>query len=95
MVTSASHGLDANDSVRLAEASITMDAGKDGIHAENTDDGLDSNGTLCEMGIWKTFCKGHCCQKLAGNYLRWLMRKRAEMFLVKMKNKIIFLYLSI
>ena len=46
MVTSASHGLDVNDSVRIAEASITMDAGKDGIHAENTDDGLDSNGTL-------------------------------------------------
>ena len=38
MVTSASHGLDVNDSVRIAEASITMDAGKDGIHAENTDD---------------------------------------------------------
>lgn len=19
----------------------------------------------CEMGIWKTFCKGHCCPKLA------------------------------
>ena len=38
MVTSASHGLDVNDSVRIADASITMDAGKDGIHAENTDD---------------------------------------------------------
>ena len=38
MVTSASHGLDANDSVRIAEASITMDTGKDGIHAENTED---------------------------------------------------------
>lgn len=22
--------------------------------------------TYCEMGIWKTFCKGHCCPKLAG-----------------------------
>ena len=21
--------------------------------------------TYCEMGIWKTFCKGHCCPKLA------------------------------
>ena len=38
MVTSASHGLDANDSVRIAEASITIHAGKDGIHAENTED---------------------------------------------------------
>lgn len=38
-VTSAAHGLDANDSVRITgETSITVDAGKDGIHAENTDD---------------------------------------------------------
>lgn len=37
-VTSASHGLDANDSVRIANASITIDAGKDGIHSENTYD---------------------------------------------------------
>ena len=37
-VTSASHGFDANDSVRIANASITIDAGKDGIHAENADD---------------------------------------------------------
>ena len=21
--------------------------------------------TYCEMSIWKTFCKGHCCPKLA------------------------------
>lgn len=38
IVSSASHGLDVNDSVRIAEASMTIDAGKDGIHAENTDD---------------------------------------------------------
>ena len=38
IVSAASHGLDANDSVRIAEASMTIDAGKDGIHAENTDD---------------------------------------------------------
>lgn len=38
-VTSASHGLKANDSVRITgETSITVDAGKDGIHAENSDD---------------------------------------------------------
>lgn len=38
-VTSASHGIDANDSVRITgETSITVDAGKDGIHVENTDD---------------------------------------------------------
>ncbi len=38
-VTAASHGLDANDSVRITgETSLTIDAGKDGIHAENNDD---------------------------------------------------------
>ena len=37
-VNSASHGLDANDSVRIANASFGIDAGKDVIHCENTDD---------------------------------------------------------
>ncbi len=38
-VSSASHGFDANDSIRITgETSITVDAGKDGIHAENNDD---------------------------------------------------------
>ena len=37
-VNSASHGLDANDSVRIANATLNIDAGKDAIHAENTDD---------------------------------------------------------
>lgn len=38
-VNSASHGLDANDSVRITgTANIMIDAGKDGIHCENTDD---------------------------------------------------------
>ena len=51
-VTSASHGLDANDSVRITgETSISVDAGKDGIHAENNDDTslgfiYISNGTI-------------------------------------------------
>ena len=51
-VNSASHGLDANDSVRLTgETILTVDAGKDGIHCENTDDAslgfvYISNGTL-------------------------------------------------
>ena len=38
-INSASHGLDANDSVRVMETLLTIAAGKDGIHAENTDDG--------------------------------------------------------
>ena len=38
-VNSASHGLDANDSVRISSSTkLTIDAGKDGIHCENTDD---------------------------------------------------------
>ena len=38
-VNSASHGLDANDSVRITgTTSVTIDAGKDGVHCENTDD---------------------------------------------------------
>lgn len=38
-VASASHGLNANDSVRITgETDLTLDAGKDGIHAENNDD---------------------------------------------------------
>ena len=37
-VNSASHGLDANDSVRIANANLEIDAGKDVIHCENTDD---------------------------------------------------------
>jgi len=37
-VNSASHAVDANDSVRISEATFTIDAGKDAIHCENTDD---------------------------------------------------------
>lgn len=38
-VASASHGLNANDSVRITgETDLTLDAGKDGIHAENNND---------------------------------------------------------
>ena len=51
-VHSASHGIDANDSVRITgETNLTIDAGKDGIHSENTDDAslgfiYISNGTM-------------------------------------------------
>ena len=38
VVNSASHGLDANDSIRIASSDLTIDAGKDAIHCENTDD---------------------------------------------------------
>lgn len=38
IIQSASHGLDANDSFRFKDAVLTIDAGKDGIHVENTED---------------------------------------------------------
>lgn len=37
-VSSASHSLDGNDEVSIANAELILTAGKDGIHAENTDD---------------------------------------------------------
>ena len=37
-ISSAAHAIDANDSVRISDAVITADAGKDGIHAENSED---------------------------------------------------------
>lgn len=38
-VTSASHGLDVNDSVRITgDTTLTLNAGQDGIHCENADD---------------------------------------------------------
>ena len=38
-ITAASHGLDANDSIRITgSASLSIEAGKDGLHAENGDD---------------------------------------------------------
>lgn len=37
-VNSAYHGLDANDSLRLTDATLNIDAGKDAVHCENNDD---------------------------------------------------------
>lgn len=37
-ITCASHALDANDSVRMENSSLTAAAGKDGIHAEHAED---------------------------------------------------------
>ncbi len=37
-ITAASHGADANDSIRIKDAEISVTAGKDGLHAENNDD---------------------------------------------------------
>ncbi|HIS24753.1 MAG TPA: carbohydrate-binding domain-containing protein [Candidatus Faeciplasma gallinarum] len=39
IINSASHGIDANDSVRITgDTSLSIYSGKDGIHAENSDD---------------------------------------------------------
>lgn len=37
-INCASHGVDANDSIRVANAAITAVSGKDGLHCENVDD---------------------------------------------------------
>lgn len=38
-IAAASHGLDANDSIRITgETLLSVEAGKDGLHAENSDD---------------------------------------------------------
>lgn len=37
-ISAASHGLDANDSIRIGPADMVITSGKDGIHAENSDD---------------------------------------------------------
>lgn len=38
-IQSASHGLDANDSIRITgDTTLKLDAGKDGIHCQNNDD---------------------------------------------------------
>lgn len=38
VISSASHGFDVNDSVRISNADITVNSGKDGIHCENSED---------------------------------------------------------
>lgn len=37
-ITSEKKGISANDSIRIADGSITINSGTDGLHAENTDD---------------------------------------------------------
>lgn len=56
-VNCAGHALDANDSVRITDSQLTLTAGKDGIHAENTDDAAlgyvyleKSSFTICAEG---------------------------------------------
>ncbi len=56
-IAAASHAIDANDSVRIKDAVITADAGKDGIHAENKDDTA-KGFVYIESGTLKIECEG-------------------------------------
>lgn len=57
-VNSASHGLDANDSVRITgNVSVTVEAGKDGIHCENADD-AEKGFVYVEQGDFKITAQG-------------------------------------
>ncbi len=66
-IAAASHALDANDSVRIKNAVITADAGKDGIHAENTDD-AEKGFVYIESGTLNIECEGDGIS--AGSYLQ-------------------------
>lgn len=71
-VNAASHGLDVNDSVRITgETRLTIDAGKDGIHCENTEDAsmgfvyisdgtmrIEAEGDGVSAGSWLQVKKG-------------------------------------
>ncbi len=80
-VTAASHGLDANDSVRLGNAQLHIDAGKDGIHAENTDDStrgfvylsgtslkITAQGDGIHAGYYAQICSGTLDLHCGGGY---------------------------
>ncbi len=66
-IAAASHAIQANDSVRVKNATITTDAGKDGIHSENNDDNT-KGYVYIESGIFKIESEGDGIS--AGNYLQ-------------------------
>lgn len=64
-IAAAAHAIDANDSVRIKDADIAAQAGKDGIHAENSEDSekgfvylasgylqIESEGDGISAGAW-------------------------------------------
>ena len=65
-LSSASHGCDVNDSVRISGARLTITAGKDGIHCENDD--------ISKGFIYTTNCTIHADAQgdgiSAGSYLQ-------------------------
>ncbi len=66
-IAASSHAIDANDSVRVKNTTITTDAGKDGIHSENNDDST-KGYVYIESGSFKLECEGDGIS--AGNYLQ-------------------------
>ncbi len=66
-IVSASHAVDANDSVRVKKASITADSGKDGIHAENNDDTA-KGFVYISSGSFNIECEGDGIS--AGSYVQ-------------------------
>lgn len=69
-VNSASHGLDANDSIRITgDVSMTVEAGKDGIHCENSDDS-EKGFVYAEQGNLKITAQGDGIS--AGSYVKLL-----------------------
>ena len=66
-VTCANQAIDANDSIRIRGGTFTLDAGKDGIHAENADDA--SLGFIyISGGVFDIECEGDGIS--AGNFLQ-------------------------
>lgn len=47
-VVSTGHAIDANDSVRMTQASVTAKAGQDAVHAENVEDSTRGYVVICD-----------------------------------------------
>ncbi len=66
-IATSSHAISANDSVRVKNAKITADAGKDGIHCENTEDNT-KGFVFISSGSFDIECEGDGIS--AGSYLQ-------------------------
>ncbi len=66
-IAASSHAIQANDSVRVKNAAITADAGKDGIHVENNDDST-KGYVYIESGSFNIESEGDGIS--AGSYLQ-------------------------
>ncbi len=66
-IASSAHAVDANDSVRIKNTTITTDAGKDGIHSENSDDST-KGYVYIESGVLNIECEGDGIS--AGSYMQ-------------------------